>query len=255
MCAWFFEMKGITLSFFFCAVGVPGICRTSQKSSASRPERYPCRVSGVDSTTLDFPFTLSADWVSGFCLHMKVCGVPGCCVVWDCAPEWTLPDPGEFNWGKLMSLGCSSGMGLLYVACVSESVGFGEGRLAVGLGASVVAGISGFVPGCGEFKCDFGSGASLCGSACGVRGWGSGFVWGGLCLECSRRCTLKSRRGQWRTRCSRERHLPHWCGRPLYSDWCSMTPSPSSRGSTTVLDKWSISRTRILTRGPNSLAR
>lgn len=48
---WFstFVIKGMTLSFFREEGGVFGIPNTVQKSSASRPDLYPCRVMGVDS--------------------------------------------------------------------------------------------------------------------------------------------------------------------------------------------------------------
>ena len=92
---WFLEMKGITLSFFLGVVGVPGICKTSQKSSARRPERYPCRVSGAESVSLVFPFSLAEDWLSGFRLQINVCGVPGGCVVGDGVPGVVFPIPGR----------------------------------------------------------------------------------------------------------------------------------------------------------------
>jgi hypothetical protein len=41
--------RGITCSVFLGEVGVLGILRASQKSSASQPVRYPCLVRGVDS--------------------------------------------------------------------------------------------------------------------------------------------------------------------------------------------------------------
>ena len=73
--------KGRILSFFRGVDGVPGIARTSQKSSARRPDLYPCRVIDADSVlgVVSFSFPLSVAWASvlGFCLHTKVCGVPG----------------------------------------------------------------------------------------------------------------------------------------------------------------------------------
>lgn len=45
----FLVIKGITFNLFLADVGVSGMPRAVQKSSANRPERYPCLVSGVDS--------------------------------------------------------------------------------------------------------------------------------------------------------------------------------------------------------------
>lgn len=50
----------MTLNFFLLVCGMSGISKADQKSSASRPDLYPCRVRGVDSAlaSLCFSFPL-----------------------------------------------------------------------------------------------------------------------------------------------------------------------------------------------------
>lgn len=79
----------MTRKVFLCEFGVSGTFRATQKSSASLPDRYPCRVIGVEydlPTCFPFPFSpspfvdseledcLSASLIVGFERHTN-CGV------------------------------------------------------------------------------------------------------------------------------------------------------------------------------------
>ena len=117
-----------------------GILRTSHKSSARRPDRYRCRVMGADSTLGVFCLPLSGGWLSVFLLHTNACGVPVCGGVGDA--DLLLPIPGELRWGKLMSLGCSSGMGLFSMTwAVVEAVGVVGLIVLAGLEVSATIGV------------------------------------------------------------------------------------------------------------------
>lgn len=57
-CCWLMR-KGIIQSLFLCAVGMLGMPRAVQKSSANWPERYPCLVMGANSPVFTFSLPLS----------------------------------------------------------------------------------------------------------------------------------------------------------------------------------------------------